>query len=182
MTAPLTSQPRSPKTLLERLSPRVASIRASVHGRVGTHAYRVFLVHTSWSGGEPGRGTKTTDRHELGCGKHDGRIVPPSVQDAIGLNLQLRAELHGLGESGTVIVREVSDYLLTELGIADFASLAANEASYFEIVQDDRDGTGPKPVRAMVLDGTPQHDVQGCQWILVLRAAHGLSSQVGGTP
>lgn len=180
MTAISQSQPRSAKTLVERLGRRVAAIRGRVHGAVGTHAYRVFLVTTQWGGSEPGRGEKIATRQELFCGRdRSGRLVPPAVQDAVGYYARFKSTEVGQIEDGSIVVSEISDVGLVEVGISDFATLAEDESSTFEVIQDGRDGSD-SPARVMVLDGAPQHDVQGCQWIIRLRPHAGLSTPFGG--
>lgn len=175
MPTPLEDQPRSAKTLVERLGRRVAAIRGRVHGAVGTHAYRVWLVTKVWPGGEPGRGQATSKRTELFCGKdRQGRLVPPSVLDAEGIRQKYRFDQSGIVEEGEILVEEISDVGMIEAGLADFARLAESEGSVFEIQQDGRDGTDP-PVRTYALNGSPQHDVQGCQWIVRLRPLQGFS-------
>lgn len=172
---------RSPQTFVERFGPRAARIRGRVHGRIGTHAYRVFHVVTEWAGGEPGRGDSKETRVELYCGRGlCGRLVPPSVEDAVGYAAKHRFSEVGIIEDGSVIVSEISDVALPEAKLVDFSRLLPGESSLFEIVQDDRDGGGiDQPVRRMALDGAPQHDVQGCQWIIKLRPHSGFSQPFG---
>ena len=164
-------KPRAPRTFLERFAKTADRIRGNVHGRMGTHAFRVWLVLTTWPGGEHGRGTPRKVHHEIGCGRDSsGRVVPPSVLDDEGIKLRYGDRAEGLIEEGELLISEVSASLITELGLSQFGSLADDESAVFEVQQDARDGS-TAPVRTMLLKGSPTHDVQGCQWSLVLKPA-----------
>lgn len=156
-------------TLLERLSPKVAAIRGRVHGMVGTHVFRVFLVTLSWSGGEPGRGySSEQSRIELGCGRtSNGRIVAPAVMDATGPAARYKYLPEGLVEEGDLVVTEISDYLVEEYNLSTFGDLKTDESTFFEVQHDRRQDS--TRLRRYQLVGQPQHDAQGCQWILHLR-------------
>lgn len=156
-------------TLLERLSPRVAMIRAKAHGMVGTHVYRLFLVKQTWTGGEPGRGEAIeSSRLELGCGRtSDGRVVAPAIQDATGPAARYKYLAEGIVEEGDIVVTEISDYLVEEYNISTFGDLQTDESTFFEVQHDRRQDESR--LRRYQLVGQPQHDVQGCQWILHLR-------------
>jgi len=164
-------RPRSPRTFLERFAKTADRVRGTVHGRMGGHAYRVTLVLSTWSGGEPGRGKQIKTRHELGCGKDQhGRIVPPSVLDDAGVKLRYGDRAEGMIEEGELWITEISATLITELGLSQFGALADDESVVFEVQQDSRDGYAA-PVRTMLLKGSPMHDVYACAWSLALKPA-----------
>ena len=172
-------QPRKPRTFLERFAKTADRIRGNVHGRMGTHAYRVTLVLKTWPGGEPGRGKPRNMRYELGCGKDStGRVVPPSVLDDEGVKLRYGNRAEGMIEEGELLISEISAALITELGLSQFGSLTDDESVIFEVQQDTRDGS-TAPVRTMLLKASPTHDVQGCQWSLVLKPAQAENEAFG---
>lgn len=162
------SPPRRPRTLHEELAAEAAAIRGEVHGCVGDRPYRVFIVVRGWSGGEPGRGTvEERGRTELGCGPAcGGGVTPPLVVLSGGWS----RSMHGLVEEGRAVVEEL-DPTLTEAQLAGYGRLDANEQTFLEVVQDERDGVGAdRAVRSFLIDAPPFRDARRFGWALRLRA------------
>ncbi len=161
-----TSQARPPKSVIESIAKVVANVRGNVHAVIGDNPYRVFRCVRSWSGGAPGRGQDTVTRIELGCGRANGKITPPKVTLA---GSYARA-LQGLVPDGTALVEQI-DGSLTEAQIVDFGRLEPGDESYFEIVQDGRNGGGADlPVGRYTLLRQPVRPKAGYDWTLALKA------------
>jgi len=85
-------------TLASRLVPVVDSIR-SLNSKFGIRPYRVFMVHSQWTGGEPGVGYENiTSRIEI--------TPTPRIKDMDAVNTIMRET--GLTEEGDVEVDQIS--------------------------------------------------------------------------
>lgn len=86
------------QTLASRLVPVVDKIRR-LNSSFGIRPYRVFMVHTQWSGGEPGAGDETIlSRIEI--------LPTPRVRGMESIDTNVLST--GLTEEGTVTVDQIS--------------------------------------------------------------------------
>lgn len=86
------------QTLASKLVPVVDKIR-QLNSRFGIRPYRVFMVHTQWTGGEPGVGDEMIlSRIEI--------LPTPRVRGMEGIDTNVLAT--GLTEEGTVEVDQIS--------------------------------------------------------------------------
>lgn len=154
-------------SILTDRAAQIARIRGQAHACAGTRPYRVTLVRSAWSGGQPGRGQQTTTRTPLGCGPAcDGQVTPPKVL----LEGAWARSMHGLVEQGRAVLEEI-DPTLTEAQLVAYGRQGPGEESWVEIEQDDRDGpAGERPVRRYVIDGPPLRSTNPYGWVLRLRS------------
>jgi hypothetical protein len=157
-------------TLLDRLAPRVARIRATTAAGLGDRPYRVYLVTTAWSGGDPGRGSQTRVRTEIGAGtdRRTGLTVPPK-QGKTDPRQPYRVDARGSSMApGTIYLSEI-DPALVERDFVNFVDLAQHQESYFEIEPSGRFASGGLgPVRRYRLAAVPEYDSCCMQWVLAL--------------
>lgn len=163
----------------------VAPVRAELHLDIGDFPYRLFLVVRRWSGGEAGRGDRVTTRTELGCGRTDAGEVGPAK---VTLGGSWSPSIRGVVPDGQAIVEQL-DGTYTEAQIVPIGRAEAGDEVFYEIAQDDRDGSAPdRPVRryraASVARGRTALD-----WTLTLASqepsapfANAQLGEDGGTP
>lgn len=166
-----TTAPRRPKTLSESLAGVAAHVRGQVHGELGTHPYRLFLVVRKYHSGRVGVGSyDDVKRTELGCNsavrQPGGRVTPPKIT----LDGQFSRLLQGVVDQGVAVIEEL-DGRHTEADFSIYGRLAPDEESFLEIVQDARDGTKPdRPVGRYAISGRPRRVQLGTSWALILQA------------
>lgn len=164
-------------TLVDRLGPKVADLRATLTLKIGDRPYRVYLTTVRWSGGAPGHGSRAATRIELGCGvdKKTGLIQPPKIEASSPLKrprtrVGPRGSTPGSGETDTIYLTQVDPRLL-ERDIVTLADLTPDQEAYVEIepVGSRYAGVGAEhPVRRYRIAETPQRDAIGMQWVLAL--------------
>lgn len=179
----LETKPRFPTTFVEEFSEDVANIRGNVHADLGTRFMRVVVVARKWSAGEPGRGTSSDVRTELGSGfSDDGSVTPPKVVPS-GSYARGR---QGTQEDGGAVVSEVMVARITdgstvtdvqagglmEGHLVPFGRLEEGEEAFYELSEDDRAGGSPdRPVRRYYVASPPMRDRTGMHaWSINLRA------------
>lgn len=148
---------RAPLTFVEQLIRDIVEpVRGEILGDFGVRPYRLFLVTMAWSGQQEGRGVKgEKERIEIGCGRDTcGRVTPPLII----FSGSWSSTLHGRVDEGEVRVEEIAgSFIETEL--VNYGRLHPGEESFFEIVQDARDGTGDSvPVGRYALMGKPSRE------------------------
>jgi hypothetical protein len=165
-------------TLLDKLAPRIAGLRATLTKKIGDRPYRVYVVTTTWAGGAPGRGEQARVRIELGCGvdRKTGMIMPPKIENAANPTTntsRYAATMRGLTPSSdgsdTVYVSQI-DPTLVERDFIGFVDLAQDQESYVEIEHTGSSGGigEERPVRRYRVAGAPRKDALGMQWLLAL--------------
>jgi len=185
LTPPTAARPA--QTLSERLAADVAKIRGCALGCLGVRPYRLLRCVSSWSGGEPGRGTKTVERVELGSRRAgpEGVVVPPLVTMAGSFSRSLR----GVVPEGVVMVEEL-DGRYTDGDLCGFGRLTDGQEEFYEITQDGRDGGKPDvPVFRLTVAAPPVRTENGIDWTMRLRMqepsapfANEQLAEDGGTP
>ncbi len=165
-------------TLLDKLGPRIAGLRATLTKKIGDRPYRVYLVTTTWSGGEPGRGEQARVRVELGCGvdRKTGLVQPPKIEASSPLSrpkwqVDRRGMSSATGAADLLYLTQV-DPTLVERDFVTFADLDRDQEAYVEIEHvGARGGVGAeRPVRRYRIAQAPQFDAIAMQWIIGLQA------------
>lgn len=164
-------------TLLDKLGPRIAGLRATLTKKIGDRPYRVYLVTTTWSGGEPGRCEQARVRVELGCGvdRKTGLVQPPKIEASSPLarpkwQVDRRGMSSATGAADLVYLTQV-DPTLVERDFVTFADLHRDQEAYVEIEHVGARGGvgGERPVRRYRIAQAPTFDAIGMQWILGLQ-------------
>jgi len=148
-------------TLAHRFAKRADSLR-QLSTRMGLRPYRVFLVWSKSSGAEFGAGRTTeVQRHEI--------LPTPKVRT----NLNRVLLSGGIVPMGSVELTEVSALLTLEMLIGRDLPTKGEESApapyefHYEVTEDGRDGSAPRPQRFRPF-GDPTRDPGNVQWKLTL--------------
>lgn len=167
LTGQVRPAPAVPTPLTTRLSPVVDRIR-HLYTRFGLRPYRVFLVHTVWSGSRRGEGAEMEiSRREI--------LPTPNVVDMQGTTEVMRAV--GMSEEGGITVEQIStkytedDLLGLTPDLIDPAMprTGLQNGNFFYEVTESRPSTPAPQPRRYVPDGVPMLGRDRFQWRISLK-------------
>jgi hypothetical protein len=161
-------------TLAAKLGPCIDAIRG-INAAMGLRPYRVFRVHTQWSGTVSGEGVETVlDITEL--------LPVPKVQSMANLRSQLQSI--GITEVGDITLTEVStkyDEFFLRGWQPSGEAYPRNESVYWEIYFMRADGTDHLR-RRFICVGVPTLEPGNVQWTVNLTRAYDDRDAVTGLP
>lgn len=153
------------ETLANKLVPVVDRIR-HLSALFGVRPYRVFLVHSTWTGGESGVGNEVVRAREI--------VPPPRVKEIGSMTEVLEAT--GTTETGDVEVDRISaryteDDLLgrtPDLRDPNAQRTTVEGADFFWEVIETRPSTPYPVVRRFAVRGVPELRRGAAEWVVRL--------------
>ena len=128
-------------SLVAKLIPVVDKIR-QLNTILGIRPYRVFLMHTKWTGGARGSGTETVTSEE--------EILPTpevDIEEMEPANLNREFSPYGIREEGGVVLTEISlnysEHVL--LGRSNSGTIIPKDESFYWEIREDGSSTPSAP-------------------------------------
>jgi hypothetical protein len=152
---------------------------------MGVWPYRLYLCVASWDGDEPGRGTRSVVRLELGCDAKSGSacVGPANVRFSTGAKR---------GPEGTTATDVVTvgalDGRYTEQELAPFLDATRKQEVFYEIVEAKAADLDTAPIVRCALIGRPVRENDGLNWGMRLKIQErsnsfgGVRAVEGGVP
>lgn len=154
------------RSLAHQLGKVADNIRQSVATRLGVRPYRVFLIHTRWTGEERGEGEEEV--------VVEREILPtPRVEDVSTVVDQPYEA--GVRARGPVRIDRISVDLFNEddlCGESDGRRIEDNEGFYYEIVEDGRGAkftpSKAAPARRRYRFVSANRNADAAEWVVMV--------------
>ena len=155
-------------TLIADLVPVVDFIR-QLPTDLGVRPYRVFLVHTTWSGGARGKGTESVTS--------EVEILPTpdvSILEMTPAGITRSPTNHGIREEGSIVVSEITMTLDENILIGkgtDGTAISKAQSFYYEVREDGGVSATPRK-RRFHPTSIPTRNPYDVGWSILCERAH----------